>query len=248
MAQSSYHLQPTQSDSFNHANYLSLSGSFSAIGRDLEDNTQIAQFKYHHAGKAGQFQYFAGLQLNAGAYNFDRYGEPAVDAQGNKFPQRRSNFVFSGAVSAGASFVLPIAANFDWRVVGVEGNWGIESGRYYQYRKAVPDSLVAYVDRRRLQDMYFLTTELVFRRRRSGMKFGYQFAVGSNFTRIPYSDSYYYSGSNNYYDDGKVNNVIVRNTLHFNRDPVGYYFQVYGGRYLATFNTGITYRLSHRAR
>lgn len=248
--QSNYHIQPSQSDTFQHANYISFSGSFSAMGEDLADNVQMGQFKFHHAGRAGQFQYYGGLQLNAGAYNFDAYGEPVFDAQGNQYPKRRSNFVFSGAIAAGANFAIPVAANFDWRVIGLEGSWGMESGRYYDYRKTVPDTLMAYVDRRRLQDMYFLTTEMVFRRRRSGAKFGYQFAVGTNFNRVPYNDSYYFPGSsnNNYNDDGKSTQIIVRNTIHINRDPVGFYFQIYGARYLAAFNTGITYRLPSRSR
>ncbi len=247
IAQSTYHVQPSQSDTFTHANYISLSGSFNAIGRDLGDNAQLAQFKYHHAGKAGQFQYFGGVQVNAGAYNFDRYDDPYIDPGAYPYPTRRSNFVFSGALSAGAAFVLPVAPTFDWRIIGVEGNMGLESGRYYQYRKSVPDSAIQYVDRRRLQDMYFLTTEMVFRRRRSGAKFGYQFGVGTNFRQVPYADNYYWSsGGSGYYDDGNTTHVIVRNTFHFAKDPMAFYFQVYGGRYLLALNTGLTYRIPSR--
>lgn len=245
VAQSSYHMQPSQSDSFQHANYLSLSGSFSAIGRDIEDNSQLVQFKFHHAGKAGRFQYFAGIQANAGAYNFNENGSPWIDSLGNRYPNRRSNFVFSGALSGGFGYTIPVSSNFEWRVIGVEGNVGLESGRYFNYRKSVPDSAVNYVDRHRLQGLYFATTEMVFRRRRSGTKVGYQFAVGTNFRRVPYSDSYYdpYDPNYGYGYNNWSPAVVVRNTLHVNKDPMGFYFQIYGGRHLLALNTGLTFRI-----
>lgn len=248
VAQSTYHVQPSQSDSFNHANYISLSGSFSAIGDNTEDVARIVQAKYHHAGKAGRFQYFGGAQLNAGSYKFNFAGNPLYNDNTNFYPRHQSNFVFSAAAAAGMCYVIPFNERFDWRVLGVEGNWGVESGDYYQYRKSVPDSFVTYVDRRQVQDMYFVSSEIVVRRRRSNAKIGYQIAVGSNFKKVPPSDAGIfpiidYAG----YPD-KVNNIIIRNSLHFSKDPVSVYFQLYRGHHQVTFNTGITCRLGSRMR
>ncbi|GAO44559.1 hypothetical protein [Flavihumibacter petaseus] len=240
-AQSSYHVQPTLSDSISHANYVSLAGSFNAIGRDLEDNSQLAQFKFHHAGTAGRFQYYGGLQLNAGAYNItDGLYE---DSTFSEYPYRRSNFVFAGAVSFGAYYTLPVSKSFEWRILGVDGSVGYEGGKYVQYRKGLPNHLLGYVDKENFQQVYYLSTEMVFKKRRSGFKLGYQFSVGTTFRELPYDE--YYNGSSSAVLNGYSTPAIVRNTLHLGNDPMYFYFQVYGSRYLLGFGTGITYRISN---
>ncbi len=239
-AQSSYHIQPTQSDSIQSANYLSLAGSFNALGNNLEDNAQLVQFKFHHAGKAGRFQYFGGLQLNAGAYNFNE-NPGYYDSGWVNYPARRSNFVWAGALSGGMTYALPVSSNFEWRILGLEGSLGLEGGRYVNFRKDTPDNLFEYVDRDQLQPMVFLSTEMVFRRKKSGTKIGYQFAVGTNFKQMPYD--YYYSGSSQWNTEMSIP-AVVRNTLHITKDPISFHFQIFGSRYLLGLNTGITYRLS----
>lgn len=228
-AQSVYHVQPTQGDSNRSATYIGLAGSFNAIGEAVDDNAQLGQFKLHHAGKLGRFQYFGGVQLNAGAYNLSsNYIDSLIRGS-------RSRFVWSAAVSGGMGYTIPVTPRFDWRIIGIEGNVGVEGGRYKDFRKSVPDSTYQYVDRSSVPRMFFATTEMVFTRRRTGTKIGYQFAIGSNFRTLPseYDDYYYYD----------YTPLIIRNTLQITKDPISFHFQINAARYLLGLGTGITYRL-----
>ncbi|GAO44558.1 hypothetical protein FPE01S_03_05960 [Flavihumibacter petaseus NBRC 106054] len=237
--QSTYQVQPTQNDSVRSANYLSVAGSINGVGdNDDFDMALLGQIKFHHAGKAGRFQYFGGAQVNLGSYNSS--DKVLITDTAMHYPQKDLYFVCSGAVTAGFSYVIPVHPNFDWRIIGLEGTIGYEGGQYVKYRKALPGDYYEYIDRQNLQQLYFLTTELVFRKKKNGSKIAYQLAVGTHFKQLP-TDEYDYDG--NIYNFHTTVPAVVRNTVAFVGDPISFHLQFTGSRYFAGIGAGLTYQL-----
>lgn len=125
-----YHPVPMKSDSVKSGYYATAAIGWGSANDEGVDNIFSAHANLSGGHHFGPFQAFYGAGFSLGNYKVN----PAdgIDHPGNK--------AFRGVgFEGGLNAVIPFKGG-EWRVLGVETSIWNESGRYLQFRKALPDA------------------------------------------------------------------------------------------------------------
>jgi hypothetical protein len=227
-----YRTIPLQSDSVKAASYVSAHLAAGAANQWWEDGISVFSVRFHRSHNLGAVQGYYGAQLLAGNYHVS--GRHSTDfatykvSSGNKF--------FGGyGIQAGINGVIKMGRRHEWRLLGFETSLTQEWGDYYRFRKQIPDSAVNVVDRNNFYATAGLTTEFLFKLKRSGNVIGYKIAGGPAFRRLKRRDDF----RDNYH----LVPGYFSMTLHFTKKRFTGFGQLNMGSFNGNFQTGINYRL-----
>lgn len=131
-----YHPIPLKSDSVKSGYYATAAVGWGSANDEGVDNVFSAHTNLSGGHNFGPLQAFYSLGFAAGNYKVD--SADGVEEPGNKFFR---GFGFEGGLNA----VMPFQGG-EWRIVGVETSVWNESGKYLQFRKALPDAAATSSD------------------------------------------------------------------------------------------------------
>ncbi len=232
-----YHATPLGSDSVKSATYVDGAASLGGMNEDLRDGVYAFQLGLHRAHALGAIRFNYGATLALGSYHVDDYYHSYNSYYSNGYVPGGNLFFGAYGLQGGVSASMPLGRRGEWRYLGVEGSLFKEFGDYYSFRKNLADTLAEEIDRKKYLGSVGLNTEIIFKSRRSGNKFGIKIGVGSYLRQLSYYDSY----SSNY--SHKDDLIYFSSTYHFTFRKSTIYFQFNGATHAAHFQVGYNFRL-----
>jgi hypothetical protein len=181
-----YHPLPRLTDTAHTAVYAQ-AGYFTGNANTLErDNLNAFHGSVTIAHHSGIFQAWYGGDLNLGNYNMGHW-DTTRDLQFSP-PQSSvpfnaeilnsysgSHFFGAAGFHGGANFVLPTGSG-EWRIIGMEGSFNHEFGKYLDIRQQLPDTVASIIARGANYGTLGIYTELVGSSKNG--EFGFRMGLG----------------------------------------------------------------------
>jgi len=235
---------PIKSSGVSSALYGGATISTAALNDQLRDNIAAFQGTVYRSHNFSSFQAHYGLTGMLGKYRVAGLTQAWLpgslfynESLNDSLITSRSGSQFTGALGAagGINLVMPTRKG-EWRVIGTEFTWTREFGKYYRFRKDLPDTAANMIDKNASALFVSLHTDVVWRTRYGSA--GLKFAVVANPRSIPgYLPSRYPAS----YSSG-----YFANTFHISGQRVAGYFQYSMGGKCAGMSAGASYLLSKR--
>jgi hypothetical protein len=232
-----YHAVPMKSDSLRAATYVSSTFTVGGANEGWRDGVYAFQGRIHRSHNLGNFQAYYGANISLGSYHVANYYSSSSPSDSTTYSS--NNFFGSYGFSGGLNVVLPTNNGNEWRPIGIETSVQKEFGRYYNFRKNLPDSNADVVFRKNITATLGVFTDIIGKSRHGG-EFGYKMGLG--FMINPSSDY------THVYNRNTVNPVAYfSNTIHFSKSNISGFVQVnLSNSYAGNVQFGVNYRLGKK--
>lgn len=238
---SGYKTIPLKSQQQPSATYASGAISYGDANDNGRDRVRCFNGAVHRSHNMGAFQAFYGVTGTLGEYTI----RPVRLTEWNSFSnlnlndslinaQQGGKFFGSYGLTGGVNLVLPLSHGGEWRVVGAEFSWNQEFGKYFDFRKQLPDTAANLIDKRRAFFTLGISTDILIPVARKG-SFGLKIAQVYSLRNL--------KG----YDDQKKpithTPQYFSGTLHLTINRVTGFYQVNIGSYATGMQFGTAVRI-----